>query len=206
MKKILFIVSCVFFLFSSYLFVNIYANKEITFEELFLDQMLLYTLDEGEEKLFPYRFMLEVLMKCKTMNYIEFLYSVYSAQAGDQKKEVERAGAMIKYIRDTYPNVMMTSPGNQEAIRNDLNEKHGMGFSVKDVWTDRTTAGNQYRFMLNHLLLFSKYLDIDLKNKSIRINDSKIHELRKLLDYTEKKICEADFCYGETYWNTEGED
>lgn len=30
MKKILFIVSCVFFLFSSYLFVNIYANKEIT--------------------------------------------------------------------------------------------------------------------------------------------------------------------------------
>ena len=29
MKKILFIVSCVFFLFSSYLFVNIYANKEI---------------------------------------------------------------------------------------------------------------------------------------------------------------------------------
>lgn len=30
MKKILFIVSCVFFLFSSYLFVDIYANKEIT--------------------------------------------------------------------------------------------------------------------------------------------------------------------------------
>ena len=30
MKKILFIVSCVFFLVSSYLFVDIYANKEIT--------------------------------------------------------------------------------------------------------------------------------------------------------------------------------
>lgn len=80
-----------------------------------------------------------------------------------------------------------------------------MGFSVRDVWTDRTTAGNQYRFMLNHLLLFSEYIDIDLKMKSIRVNDSKMPELRELLDFTEKKICEADFCYGETYWMAEGE-
>lgn len=184
---------------------KMYASKEISFEELFLNQMLLYTLDEGEEKLFPYRFMLEVLMQCKTMNYIEYLYSVYSAQAGDQQKEVERAISMIKYIRDTYPNVMMTSPGNQDAVRDDLNERHGMGFSVRDVWTDRTTAGNQYRFMLNHLLLFSEYIDIGLKTKSIRVNDSKMPELRELLDFTEKKICEADFCYGETYWMAEGE-
>lgn len=184
---------------------TMYANGEISFEDLFLNQMLLYTLDEGEEKLFPYRFMLEVLMECKTMNYIEFLYSVYSAQAGDQKKELDRATSMIKYIRDTYPNVMMTSPGNQESVRDDLNDKHGMGFSIRDVWTDRTTAGNQYRFMLNHLLLFSKYIDIDLKSKSIRVNDSKMAELRELLDFTEKKICADDFSYGETYWITEGE-
>lgn len=184
---------------------KMYANKEISFEELFFHQMLLYTLDEGEEKLFPYRFMLEVLMQCKTINYIEFLYSVYSAQAGDQQKEVERAASMIKYIRDTYPNVMMTSPGNQDAVRDDLNERHGMGFSVRDVWTDRTTAGNQYRFMLNHLQLFSEYIDIDLKMKSIRVKDSKMSELRERLDFTEKKICEADFCYGETYWMPEGE-
>lgn len=184
---------------------KMYANKKISFEELFLNQMLLYTLDEGEERLFPYRFMLKVLMKCKTMNYIEFLYSVYSAQAGDQQKELERAMSMIKYIRDTYPNVMMTSPGNHDAVRNDLNERHGMGFSVRDVWTDRTTAGNQYRFMLNHLLLFSEYIDIDLKTKSIRVNDSKMLELCELLDFTEKIICEADFCYGETLWVTEGD-
>ena len=182
-----------------------YYDGEISFDTLFLNQMLFYTLDEGEEKLFPYRFMLEFLMKCKTMNYIEFLYSVYSAQAGDQEAEIERANNMIEYLRKTYPNVMMTSPGNQDAVRDDLNEKHGMGFSVRDVWTDRTTAGNQYRFMLNHLLLFSKYLNIDLKTKEIRVNDSEMGELKMLLDSTEKCLLDADFKYGETLWVTEGD-
>ena len=153
-----------------------YFDGDISFDSLFLNQILLYTLEEGEEKLFPYRFMLEFLMQCKTMNYIEFLYSVYSAQAGDQ-----------------------------DAVRDDLNEKYGTGFSKKDVWTDRTTAGNQYRFMLNHLLLFSKYLNIDLKTKEIRVNDSKLGELRSLLDSTEKCLLNADFKYGETLWVTEGD-
>lgn len=182
-----------------------YFDGQLSFSGLFLNQMLLYTLDESEEKLFPYRFMLEFLLQCKSMNYIEFLYSVYSAQAGDQKSEIKRALSMIDYLRKTYPNVMMTSPGNQEAVRDDLNEKHGMGFSVRDVWTDRTTAGNQYRFMLNHLLLFSKYLYIDLSAKEIRVNDSEQDELRKLLDVTEKCLLDADYQYGETLWVTEGE-
>lgn len=182
-----------------------YFDGQLSFSGLFLNQMLLYTLDESEEKLFPYRFMLEFLLQCKSMNYIEFLYSVYSAQAGDQKSEIKRALSMIDYLRKTYPNVMMTSPGNQEAVRDDLNEKHGMGFSVRDVWTDRTTAGNQYRFMLNHLLLFSKYLYIDLSAKEIRVNDSEQDELRKLLDVTAKCLLDADYQYGETLWVTEGE-
>ena len=144
-------------------------------------------------------------MKCKTMNYIEFLYSVYSAKAGNQEKEMDRAISMIQYIRDTYPNVMMTSPGNQEAVRDDLNNRHGMGFSVRDVWTDRTTPGNQYRFMLNHLLLLPQYIDIDLKAKSIRVNSDEMGKLRDLLDFTEKKIYGAEFSYGATYWIADGE-
>lgn len=177
-----------------------YKKGEISFDELFLNQVLIYTLDEGEQKLFPYRFMLEILMNCKSMNYIEFLYSVYSAQAGDENAELKRALTMIEYIRSTYPNVMMTSPGNQEAVRNDLNEKHGTGFSVRDVWTDRTTAGNQYRFMINHLLLFSKYLNIDLKTKEIRVNDKQIPGLKALLDTTAKVYVDIDYEYGKTCW------
>lgn len=182
-----------------------YFDGEISFDRLFLNQMLLYTLDEGKEKLFPYRFMLEFLLSCKTMNYIEFLYSVYSAQAGDLKTELQRAASMIEYLRKTYPNIMITSPSNQDAVRDDLNQKHGMGFSVRDVWTDRTTAGNQYRFMLNHLLLCSKYLNIDLKTKEINVHDHALGELRTLLDFTEKCLLADDFNYGETLWVTEGE-
>ena len=58
--------------------------------------------------------------------------------------------------------------------------------------------------MLNHLLLFSEYIDIDLKTKSVKVRDSKMSELKALLDWTKSKIEAADFCYGETDWITEG--
>ena len=175
------------------------------FDELFMNQILVYTLDEGNQKLFPYRVMLAVLSQVKTMNYIEFLYSVYSAQANNEGEEVDRAVGMINYIRDNYPNVMMTSTGNQDAVRADLNEKHGMGFSERDVWTDRTTAGNQYRFMINHMLLFSNYLDIDLKSKSIRVKEHKEEEINQLLEKTESIYREKDFKYGSTFWLRKGD-
>lgn len=182
-----------------------YKRGEIFFDELFMNQILVYTLDEGNQKLFPYRVMLAVLSQVKTMNYIEFLYSVYSAQANNEGEEVDRAVGMINYIRDNYPNVMMTSTGNQDAVRADLNEKHGMGFSERDVWTDRTTAGNQYRFMINHMLLFSNYLDIDLKSKSIRVKEHKEEEINQLLEKTESIYREKDFKYGSTFWLRKGD-
>lgn len=183
-----------------------YYEGKLDFETLFINQMLLYTLDEGEEKLFPYRMMLRVLLACHSMNYIEFLYSVYSAQANQEDKEVDRAVSMVEYIRSTYPNVMMTSVGNQEAVREDLNEKHGMGFSTRDVWTDRTTSGNQYRFMINHLLLFANYLDIDLKNKLIRVKQDKAEELKELLEKSGKVYNSSEYEYGTTKWYTRNEE
>lgn len=182
-----------------------YKRGEISFDELFINQILVYTLDEGKQKLFPYRVMLAVLSQVKTMNYIEFLYSVYSAQANDEGEEIARAVGMINYIRDKYPNVMMTSTGNQEAVRADLNEKHGMGFSERDVWTDRTTAGNQYRFMINHMLLFKNYLDIDLKSKTIRVKEHKEEAINQLLEKTESIYRAKDFKYGYTFWLRKGD-
>lgn len=182
-----------------------YKRGEISFDELFMNQILVYTLDEGNQKLFPYRVMLAVLSQVKTMNYIEFLYSVYSAQANNEGEEIDRAVGMINYIRDKYPNVMMTSTGNQDAVRADLNEKHGMGFSERDVWTDRTTAGNQYRFMINHMLLFKNYLDIDLKSKTIRVKEHKEEEINQLLEKTESIYRAKDFKYGSTFWLRKGD-
>ena len=181
-----------------------YKNGEMTFDALFENQMLLYTLHEGEQKLFPYRMMLEVLLQVHSMNYIEFLYSVYSAQAADEKAEIERAVNMVKYIRETYPNVMMTNAGNQEAVRQDLNGKHGMGFSTRDVWTDRTTSGNQYRFMINHMLVFDEFLNIDLKSKTIQVKEQKNDAVRAMLDKTKAIYSASDFEYGTTDWLNQG--
>ena len=90
-------------------------------------------------------------------------------------------------------------------MRADLNEKHGMGFSERDVWTDRTTAGNQYRFMINHMLLFKNYLDIDLKSKTIRVKEHKEEEINQLLEKTESIYRAKDFKYGSTFWLRKGD-
>lgn len=186
---------------------KLYKLNKISFEDLFINEMLIYTLDEGEEVLYPYRATLEILLSCNSLNYIEFLYSVYSLRANkDERQEVDRAVEMIRYIRQEYPNVIMTSVGNQEKVRSDLNDKHQVGFSERDVWTDRTTTGNQYRFLLNHLLLFNKYFNIDLKKKTIEVNGSMLSSIKKVLAKSKEVILSSDYEYGEKIWYKKDED
>ncbi len=180
---------------------KLYKQNKISFESLFINQILLYMLDEGGEVLYPYRAALEILLRCKSLNYIEFLYSVYSLRANaDEKQEIDRAVAMTEYIRQEYPNAMMTSVGNQEKVRSELNAKHEVGFSERDVWTDRTTTGNQYRFLMNHLLLFQEYLNIDLKKKTIEVKESKIPNIREMLAKGKEAMASLDYQYGEKLW------
>ncbi|MMZ62671.1 hypothetical protein D1872_248890 [compost metagenome] len=135
------------------------------------------------------------------MNYIEFLYSIYSVRATiDSNNEVKRAIEFIQYIRSEYPNIMMTNSGNQERVREDLNRKHEVGFSEKNVWTDRTTTGNQYRFIVNHLLMFEGIFSLDTKRKIISVTAEGFQKIEKLLDSSEKAINDPNFKYGRALW------
>ena len=62
----------------------------------------------------------------------------------------------ILTFRDSFPNSEITNEANKETILNEMNGNHPVGFSFNDVWTDRTTTGNQYRYLRRHLELFDR--------------------------------------------------
>ncbi len=83
----------------------------------------------------------------------------------------------IMLLRETYPNIMKASMGNQETLRLALNEIMGIEYSERDVWTDRTTTGNQYRFFLNHISLLTDCFVINLRKKQIEVSNVSAIEL-----------------------------
>ena len=58
---------------------------------------------------------------------------------------------------------------------------------------------------MNHLLLLSNYLVIDLKSKEIRVKLDEQEEVKELLASTEKFLQVDDYKYGEMIWVTEEE-
>lgn len=178
-----------------------YKDNDLNFPELFCNQMLLYKVEENGVPLFPYRIALKILLEVKTLNYIEFLYSIYSVQANlDENAEIIRAVQSINHIRQVYPHVMDTNPQNQETVQNDLNGRHRIEFSERDIWTDRTTAGNQYRFFLNHIIQYEYCFDFFAKKKTIEVTEHGEKLLKQLLEKSEQKLHNKGYIYGDTIW------
>lgn len=173
-----------------------YLAGEIEFPELFAKQALLYGYEKDGNTLFPYRAALKVMARVNTLNYLEFLYGIYSMDISVPEEDaVELSVTKIKLLRDEYPNIMATSVGNQEEVRQILNGVMEVEYSERDVWTDRTTTGNQYRFFLNHIGLFTDCFVIDYTRKEIAL--SKTAAIDALLAETKKIIDQPDFVFGQ---------
>lgn len=172
-----------------------YKNHKIDFTELFVKQMLYYSVESDGRSMYPYRAALKVLSQIRTLNYLEFLYGLYSMDISVPEKEsVDEAVARIEFLREVYPNVTAASMGNQETIRNMLNNVMGIEYSERDVWTDRTTTGNQYRYFLNHISLLTDCFVINFKKKQIEITNS--DEVKKVLNRTADDMQKPDYEYG----------
>jgi superfamily II DNA or RNA helicase len=135
---------------------QMYVDQALTFEQVFQNQMMKYSVATDEGPLFPYRIALETLRHVKIVNYYEFLYGLYSLQPNaDEAAVVNTIVERILAIREAFPNLHMTSEANKPDVLEELNRGHPVGFSFNDVWTDRTTTGNQYRYFRRHLELYS---------------------------------------------------
>ena len=172
-----------------------YRNREVDFRQLFIKQMMYYCIESGGHTLYPYRAALKVLAQVKTLNYLEFLYGLYSMDINLPEDEtIGETVARIEIVRETYPNIMATAMGNQETVRTVLNDVMEIEYSERDVWTDRTTTGNQYRFFLNHISLLTDCFIINARKKLIEV--ANVDAINRILEETAVEMQDPNFEYG----------
>jgi hypothetical protein len=177
-------------------------NGEISFDLLFKNQMMLYQVSEQDGILYPYRAAFKILLQVETISYIEFLYSIYSLLPspdgyGDQKN----ACTFVELIRKDFPNIELTNLANTVAVRQSLNAAHHAEFSQKDVWTDRTTTGNQYRYFLNHMSLFAPAVAVDLDTKRLFLKSPET--VARMLETSGKMMESPNYRFDNALWISE---
>lgn len=173
----------------------LYKEERIEFLDLLRNQFLLYREQHQEGVLFPYRDAIKFMINVENVNYIQFLYSLFSIQFSHDKPDLEQAIKVAKEIAEAYPNILLTNEANKSEILEDLNSKYSKSFSYNNVWTDRTTAGNQYRYLMRHLEVYTDCFQT--KNNIFLINKEKEAFLASLLTESEKYINED---YGDALW------
>jgi predicted helicase len=169
---------------------------KIDFSDLFMNQMLLFSFDTGSGKLYPYRDALRYMKSVKELGFIDFVYGIYSLQVSkDGFALLEDAIKTAKVIQATFPSIEITSEANKEAVLEKLNAMHPSGFPYNDVWTDRTTTGNQFRYLVRHLELFDELFEF----KERRLYLKKMCEalVDKYLDITQPMLGQG---YGTHWW------
>ncbi len=162
---------------------QIYDNK-ITFEDIFKRQMLRYfyvdNQNGNEIRLFPYRASLKILLEVKTINFIEFVFGLYSLQDSDPEA-IKQAVEDIKFLRMNYPNVAILNDANKPKVLKELNDYFKTNFTPTDIWEKKTTINNQYTYFRNHLAHFSDLINVNDKTRTIELIKGNEQKLRNLL-------------------------
>lgn len=174
-----------------------YKKGILKFTDLFKNQMLLVSINEGKNKIYPYREAFKYIKELKSMGRIDFTYGIYSLQMDSFGGPLlEEAIVRSKYIMDNFPNIEMTNEANRPSILESLNELHPVGFRFEEVWTDRLTPANQFRYLCRHLELFENLFYFN-NNRLFLISGCE-KEIDKYLDTTLEML--DDGMYGEKWW------
>lgn len=171
-------------------------SNKVTYIDLFINQMLLYKdLVDGYE-IYPYRVALEILSEVGSINFYQYYYALYSIGFKNGNVDIQGAIDIVRDINITYPNLHAASNENKDKLLEALNDRYGVDFSYNNVWTDRTTVYNQFRYLSRHLELLSDSIK-NVDNK-IHLLDEKINYIKKLLSVDTKEYEKVE--YGEFFW------
>jgi superfamily II DNA or RNA helicase len=131
-------------------------SGSVEFPDVMRNQMLLY--EEPEVKgLFPYRVVARFAAELGSVGYWDFLFGIYSSDASLTDDEmVQAALTRVEATRSLYGGLRTANEKNKAKLMDELNEKASLKLIDTVVWTDRTTAGNQFRYFCGHLALFSE--------------------------------------------------
>lgn len=159
-------------------------ESELSFEQIFQRQMLRYfsiVTEKGKKRiLFPYRAFLKIILELKTLNYIEFVFGLYSL-IDSSKKSIKKAIEDIKYIREKYQCIKILNEKNKENILAELNDYFGTNFSITDIWEKKTTIYNQFIFFRNHLILYKDIIKEEKSSKRICLVENAESKIISLL-------------------------
>jgi superfamily II DNA or RNA helicase len=171
----------------------------LPFIEVFKNQMLIY---HTSDNLFPYRVILEMLLRVETLNYTEFLYGPYAIQKSENGGfDVEGAIERILYIQHEFPRLIWTNLDNRNEVRRLLNERSPVKFTEEDVWGDRLAIANKFRYIKNSLALFD-FLDCAVGYLTpLSIKPARQDDLVQVLEISDPKHAPITDFYGEWYWN-----
>ena len=175
-----------------------YLEQEITFDELFKNQLLFYRDTTAETTLvYPYRIFIEFMLKVNTLSYLEFLYGIYPTDVTKGTTEaVDQAVKRVKALRDLSLVPEIANERSKQQILLNLQVATGLTMNFNDVWTDRTTTYNQFRYFRRHLELFSE----------IFIDEANIFKFKEggkatAIDYLKSSSSFlGDLDYGRSWW------
>ncbi|WP_448553308.1 DEAD/DEAH box helicase family protein [Thalassotalea montiporae] len=177
---------------------ELYKSGEVGLDDVFRHQMPLYKEKKKELELYPYRFALELLLEVGSLNHIQFVYSLMGLNFNNENRpDLQSAVMKVKEIAKMYPNLQLTNEANKQTILEDLNSRFGHEFQFRNVWTDRTTEGNQFRYILRHLELYGNI--VELKDKCITLSQGAEEQINNILSLSKSHL--DDEQYGKILWN-----
>lgn len=127
-----------------------YRDNKIRFDQIFKTAMM--ASEDGKPS--SYEFILNVLSKVNSINFIEFAFCLYSISALDTNL-IEQTINNILIIRSQFPHIELTNDKNKDEIIIRANNLLGTSLTKTDIWVKNTTIKNQFDYFRNHLLVFS---------------------------------------------------
>jgi hypothetical protein len=137
------------------------------------------------------------MLKVKSVSYLEFLYGVYPTDVdAGINHAVSQAVERVTAIRSLEIVPEIANEKSKNRILRNLEDATGLAMDYNDVWTDRTTTFNQFRYFRRHLELFDNVFFDEMNIFKFRENGER--EARDLL--RQSSISLTDLDYGSTWW------
>ena len=176
---------------------KLFKSKKVSFDDVVMNQMLIWRQPTADGSIHPYRLAFQYLKEMGSISGYEFIYGLYSiTSAKAPGYTLDNAIRKCKIIRSTYPKVGMSSESSKQIVLETLNSDHPYPFPYNDVWTDRTTTWNQFRYIVSHLLLWNELFIFN--EGTLSLLPAAKGRLDKLLAVSADHLDQGE--YGNVFW------
>lgn len=173
-------------------------SREVEFNDVFRNQMLLFAEKaEGLRAIYPYRSFIDFMIQVEQVSYLDFLYGIYAVERQDDG-ELDIAGSIerVEKIRSLGLLTQVANEKSKKEIFEQLSSSSGVTLNFNDVWTDRTTTYNQFRYFRRHLELFENvFIDV---NNVFKFREAGQQKAKELLATSGREVNFLD--YGNSWW------